>query len=164
MEEEHDKNSKILARFGAFRYLSSIFRGEDQIRWSLGEALENITNTIFNAQGALHNINSYKHSHRKYYSIGLSYKYVKKLKITKDQLFSLFWDPSTGLVHPPSQPHISIDWCIEPNIKSNWMGHCYMVFDEYPHGNRDTPFYFLRKLYAKFILGKHVNYFDILEF
>ena len=39
-----------------------------------------------------------------------------------------------------------------------------MVFDEDPHGNRDIPFYFLRKLYAEFILGKHVNYFDILEF
>jgi len=39
-----------------------------------------------------------------------------------------------------------------------------MVFDEDPHGNRDIPFYFLRKLYVEFILGKHVNYFDILEF
>ena len=39
-----------------------------------------------------------------------------------------------------------------------------MVFDEYPHGNRDILLYFLRKLYAEFILGKHVNYFDILDF
>ena len=39
-----------------------------------------------------------------------------------------------------------------------------MVFDGDPHGNRDIPFYFLRNLYAQFILGKHVNYFDILEF
>ena len=39
-----------------------------------------------------------------------------------------------------------------------------MVFDEDPHGNRDIPFYFLRKLSAEFILGKHVNYFDILYF
>ena len=38
-----------------------------------------------------------------------------------------------------------------------------MVFNEDPHGNRDIPFYFLRKLYAEFILVKHVNYFDILE-
>ena len=37
-----------------------------------------------------------------------------------------------------------------------------MVFNEDPHGNRDIPFYFLRKLYAEFILGKHVNYFDLL--
>ena len=39
-----------------------------------------------------------------------------------------------------------------------------MVIDEDPHGNRDIPLYFLRNLYAQFILGKHVNYFDILEF
>ena len=39
-----------------------------------------------------------------------------------------------------------------------------MVFHADPHGNRDIPFYFLRKLYGEFILGKHVNYFDILEF
>ena len=39
-----------------------------------------------------------------------------------------------------------------------------MAFDEDPHGNRDIPFYFLRKLYAEFILGKHVNYFDLLGF
>ena len=38
-----------------------------------------------------------------------------------------------------------------------------MVFDEDPHGNRDIAFYFLKKLYAEFILGKHVNYFDLLE-
>ena len=37
-----------------------------------------------------------------------------------------------------------------------------MVFNEDPHGNRDIPFYFLRKFYAEFILGKHVNYFDLL--
>ena len=144
--------------------LSSILRGEDHIRQPLGEALDSITNAIYNAQGALYNISSYKDSQRKYYSIGLSYKYVKKLKITKGQLFSLLWHPSTGFVPPTSRPHISIDWCIEKNIKSNWMDHWYMVFDEDLHGNRYIPFYFLRKLHAEFILGKHVNYFEILEF
>ena len=121
LEEEHDRNSKILARLGALRSLSSIFRGREHIIWPLGEALDNITNTISNAQGALYNISSYKDSQRKYYSIGLSCKYVKKLNITKDQLFSPLWHPSTGLVPPTSKPHIFIDWCIEPNIKSNWM-------------------------------------------
>ena len=44
------------------------------------------------------------------------------------------------------------------------MDRWYMVFDEDLHGNYHMPLYFLRKLYYKFILGKHVNYFDILEF
>ena len=53
------------------------------------------------------------------YFDGLSYKDIKNLKITKDQLFSLFQDPSTGLVPPINRAHISIDWCVEPNIKAN---------------------------------------------
>ena len=44
------------------------------------------------------------------------------------------------------------------------MDSWYMVFNEDAHGNKDIPFYFLRKFYAEFIFGKHVNYFDILEF
>ena len=52
---------------------------------------------------------------------------------------------------------------MEPNVKSNWIDRWYLVFDENPHENRDIPFYLLRKLYVEFILGKHVNYFDILD-
>ena len=110
----------------------------------------------------MYNTSSYRESKRQYYSNGLSYKDIKNLKITKNQLFSLFRDPSTGLVPPTIRAYISIDWCVEPNIKANWMDRCYMVFDEDPHGNRDIPFYFLRKLYAEFVLGKHVNYFHLL--
>jgi hypothetical protein len=43
-------------------------------------------------------------------------------------------------------------------------GELLWVQHEDPHGNRDIQLYFVRKLYAEFILGKHVNYFDILEF
>ena len=39
-----------------------------------------------------------------------------------------------------------------------------MVFDKHPYNNREMPLYFMRKLWAKFILGKHVNYFDIGDF
>ena len=118
------------------------------MRKSLTEALNTIKNTITNAQGAQYNISSYRESMRQYYSNGLRYKYIKKLKITKDQLFSLFWDPSTRLVPPTSQVHISIYWCMEPNVKALWMDSWYMEFDEDPHGNIDIPFYFLRKLFV----------------
>ena len=64
MDEGNDRNTEILARLGALRRLSSIFRGGDQIRRSLGEALENITNTIATAHGALYNISSYRDSQR----------------------------------------------------------------------------------------------------
>ena len=110
------------------------------MRNSLADALDTITNTISDAQGDLYSITSYKESRRRYYSDVLTHKDIKALKITKDQLFSLFRDPNTGLVPPTSRAHISIDWCIEPNIKANWMDRWYMVFDEDPHGNRDIHF------------------------
>ena len=88
MEEEHIRNSKILARLGALRCLSSLYRGGDHIRRSLGEDLDEITNTISNAQGALYNISSYMDSQRKYYSTRLRYKDVNKLKITKEKRWS----------------------------------------------------------------------------
>ena len=122
-EGEEDRNSQILVCLGALRRLSSYFRGGDNLRQYLAEALDTITNTIIEAQGALYNISSYRESMRQYYSYGLSYKDIKNLKITKDQLFSLFRDPNTGLVPPTSRAHISIDWCMEPNVKANWMDH-----------------------------------------
>ena len=79
-------------------------------------------------------------------------------------LFSLFRDPSSGMIPPTSKPHISVNWCIEPRIKENWMDRWYVVFYEDPHGNMDMPLYFLKKLYDEFILEKHVNYFDNLDF
>jgi hypothetical protein len=39
-----------------------------------------------------------------------------------------------------------------------------MVFDKPPYNNREVPLYFLRKLWDEFILGLHVNYFDMGEF
>ena len=44
------------------------------------------------------------------------------------------------------------------------MDRLYMVFDIPPHNNREVLLYFLRKLYVEFVMGKHVNYFDMLGF
>ena len=50
-------------------------------------------------------------------------------------------------------------------ISSNdWMDRWYMVFDIPPHNNMEVPLYFLQKLYAEFVMGKHLNYFDMLGF
>ena len=159
-----DRNVEIVVALSSLRCLSDVFKEGDQLRQSLGQTIDTIVGTIRDAQVALYDITSFRDSRREFYANGMSYKDVKKLKITKDMLFSLFRDSSNGMNPPVSKPHISIDWCIEPRIKENWMDRWYMVFDEDPHGNRDIPLYFLRKLYAEFILGKHVNCFDILEF
>ena len=63
-EGEEDRNSQILAHLGALSRLSSSFRGGVHLRQSLAEALDTITNTISNAQGALYNISSYGESKR----------------------------------------------------------------------------------------------------
>ena len=159
-----DRNVEIVAALSSLRRLSDVFKEVDQLRRSLGQTIDMIVGTIHDAQWALYDITSFRDSRRKFYANGMSYKDVKILKITKDMLFSLFRDPSNGTIPPVSKPHISVDLCIEPSIKENWMDRWYMVFDEDPYGNKDIPLYFLRKLYAEFILGKHVNYFDILEF
>ena len=44
------------------------------------------------------------------------------------------------------------------------MDRWYMVFDMPPHNNREILLYFLQKMYVEFMLGKHLNYFDMLQF
>ena len=44
------------------------------------------------------------------------------------------------------------------------MDRWFMVFEKAPNNNMEVPLYFLRKLWAEFVLGLHVNYFDIIEF
>ena len=60
--------------------------------------------------------------------------------------------------------HISIKWHTFPPIRNHWMDRLYMVFDTPPHNNKEVLLYFLWKLYAEFVMGKHVTYFDMLGF
>ena len=89
-EGEQDRNSYILTCLALLRSLSSSIRGGDLLRQYLADALDTITNTIANAQGALYNITSYRESRRQYFCDGLSYKDIKDLKFTTNQFFSLF--------------------------------------------------------------------------
>ena len=57
---EVDRNTQIIARLASLRRLSSSIRGGGQLRNSLADALDTITNTISGAQGALYNITSYR--------------------------------------------------------------------------------------------------------
>ena len=105
-------NVEIVVALASLRHLSDVFKEGDQFYCSLGKTIDMIIRKIHNAQGALYNITSYRESRWEFYEKGLSYQEVKKLKITKDMLFSLFRDPSNGMVPPTSKPHISIDWCM----------------------------------------------------
>ena len=63
-EGVQDRNAQIIARLASLRRLSSSIRGGDRLRESLADALDTITDTIAEAQGALYNITSYRESRR----------------------------------------------------------------------------------------------------
>ena len=64
LEGEQDRNAQIITRLASLRHLSSSIRGGDHLRESLADALDTITDTIAEAQGALYNITSDRESRR----------------------------------------------------------------------------------------------------
>jgi hypothetical protein len=126
--------------------------------------LDTIVSSIASAQGKLTSISEYRARMFDYYRTDIDKNQVRDLNITKQDLMSLFIDPRTGLQPPVNKRCICMDWCIHQQFKDNWMDRWFMVFDKPPCNNREVPLYFLRKLWEEFILGHHVNYFDIGEF
>ena len=159
-----DPNAAILIELARLRGISASFRGGDEIRRSLASTMDAIVDTISQSTNILYDITSYRERKRREQEDGLDYVAIKKLKITKEHIFALFRDPRTGEIPNANRPHISIEWCTFQPFINNWMDRWYMVFDLPPHNNREMPLYFLRKLYAEFVLHKHVNYFSHLEF
>jgi hypothetical protein len=124
---------------------------------SLATSLDIIVKSIASAQGKLTSISDNRAIMYEYYSNGLDKNQVKELGISKQQILSIFRDPRNGQELPLTKKHISIDWCIHPQISQNSMDMWYMVFDKPPCNNREMPLYFLRKLWDEINLGKHVN-------
>ena len=71
--------------------------------------LDAIVETITLSNNTLYDITSYKERKRHEYADWLSYSAIKKLKITKDHIFSLFRDPRTGEIPNANRTHISIE-------------------------------------------------------
>ena len=92
---------------------------------------------------------------------GLDYDEVVALNISKDDLVSLFANPKIGLPVNRKKPKLSIKWCTNDAICANFWDRWWMVFDIPPHRNLEVPFYFLKKLYAEFVLGLKVNYWSM---
>ena len=125
-----DRNNVEILRFiGHLREIGSAWRGGDELRHSLSDSLLSIVDTIVRSNDALYSIASYRERKRKQYADGLSYNEVKKLKITKQAIYSLFRLPGTDDIPEISRPHISIEWCTFPPIRDNWMDRWYMVFN-----------------------------------
>ena len=143
-----DTNVEILIEISHLRGLSTAFSGNDRIRRSLASTLDAIVETISLSRNILYDITSYRERKRQEYPDGLGYNAIKKLKITKENIFSLFRDPRTMEILNANRPHISIEWCTFQPFVDNWTDRRYMVFDMPPHNNREIPLYFLCKMYA----------------
>ena len=83
-------NAEILRFIGHLREIGSAWRGGDQLRHSLSNSLLSIVDTIARSNDALYSITSYRERKRQQYDDGLSYNEVKKHKITKQHIYTLF--------------------------------------------------------------------------
>ena len=97
----------------------------------------------------------------KMFDDGLDYDEVVALNITKEDLASLFANPKMGIPVDPKKSKLSIKWCTNDAIRANFWDHSWMVFDIPQHSNLVVPFYFLSKLYVKFVLKLRVNYWSM---
>ena len=102
-----DTNNEKLIELSHLRGLSMDFSGGDRIRRSLASTLDAIVETISLSSNILYDITSYRERKRKDYANRLDYNAIRKLKITKEHIFSLFRDPRTGEI-PNENSHISL--------------------------------------------------------
>ena len=159
-----DHNAEILRVIGHLREIGSSWRSGDELHRSLSKSLLTIVDTITRSNDALYSITSYRERKRQEYADGLSYNDIKKIKITKENIYTLFRVSGTYDILKSTKTHISIEWCIFPPIRSLYMDRWYMASDIPPQNNREVPLNFLRKLYVEFLMGKHANYFYMLGF
>ena len=89
-----DNNVEILRVIGLLREIGSTWRGGDELHRSLSDSLLTIVDTIARSNDAFYSIASYRERKRQQYDDGLSYNVVKKLKITKQHIYTMFivWD------------------------------------------------------------------------
>ena len=159
-----DHNVDILGVISGLKEIDFSWRGGDELWLSLSSALLTIVDMIAILNDAWYSITSYMETKRREYVDGLSYNEIKKLKIPKEHIYTLFRVLGTYDISESSRPHISIKWCICQPIRDHWMEIWYMAFNIPPHDNGEVALYFLQKLCVEFVMGKHVNYFDMLGF
>ena len=88
-----DPNVAILIELARLRGISASFRGGDEIRRSLASTMDAIVDTISQSTNILYDITSYRERKRREQEDGLDYVAIRRLKITKEQIFALFRDP-----------------------------------------------------------------------
>lgn len=164
-EQERDCLNEINEELKSLKDHSRKLRvTRDPTRLSLASSLDTMIASIQETQSQIIGITDYRTRMREFYSTGLSKEGVKDQNISKQDLLSKFCNPIDTTVPPITKRRICMDRCIYQPWRDHWMDRWFMVFDKAPNNNMGVPLYFLRKLWAEFVLGLHVNYFDIIEF
>ena len=101
-------NAEILRFIVHLREIGSAWRDGDELRRSLSDSLLSIVDTITRSNYDLYSIASYRERKRQQYADGLSYNEVKKLKITKQNIYSLFRLLGMDDILEINKTHISI--------------------------------------------------------
>ena len=153
-EQERDFLNEINEGLKSLRDLSRQLRvTREPACLSLVSSLDTMITSIQETQSQLTNITYYRTRMREFYSIGLSKEGIKDLNISKQELFSNFCNPRDNTVPPITKRRICMDWCIYQPWREHWMDQWFMVFDKAPNNNIEVLLYFLRKLWAEFMLG-----------
>ena len=85
-----DHNANILRVIGHLRDISSFWRGGYEWCLSLLASLLTIVDSINRLNDALYSIASYRERKIQEYDHGLSYKEIKKIKISKEHIYTIF--------------------------------------------------------------------------
>ena len=93
------------------REIGFAWRGGGELCRSLSASLLTIVDTIARSNDSLYSIASYRETKRREYAYGLSYNEIKKLKITKEHIYTLFKVSGMDDISDSTMPHISIEWC-----------------------------------------------------
>ena len=104
-----DNNAEILRFIAHLREIDSSWRGGDELCHSLSDSLLSIVDTIARSNDDLYIIASYRERKIQQYAYGLGYNEVKKIKITKQHIYSLFRLPGMDDILKINKTHISIE-------------------------------------------------------
>ena len=104
-----DPNAAVLIELTRLMSISAYFRSSDEIRRSLASTMDVIFDTISLSADVLYDVTSYRERKRHIYVDRLHYIAIRRLKITKGYISSLFRDPRNGEITNTNKPHISIE-------------------------------------------------------
>ena len=114
-----DHNAEILRFIGNLREIGSTWRDGDELSHSLSASLLTIVDLIARSNDALYSIACYRETKIREYVDGLSYNEIKKLTITKENIYTLFRVAGIDEIPKSTRPHISIEWCIFSLIRDH---------------------------------------------